>query len=62
MGAQIPWSLIRASIKTFPRALFVPLNGAPQRARELAFKECVVCRDVCSLGINLAEQVFTRSA
>lgn len=28
--AQIPWSLIRASIKTFPRALFVPLKRGPR--------------------------------
>lgn len=29
--AQIPWSLIRANIKTYPRALFVPLKTIPSR-------------------------------
>lgn len=28
--AQIPWSLIRANIKTFPGALFVPLKRGPR--------------------------------
>lgn len=35
--AQIPWSLIRVNIKTYSRALFVPLKTTPLTGHTNAF-------------------------
>lgn len=41
--AQIPWSLIRANIKTYTRDLFVPLITTPSQERKEEKKNINCC-------------------